>query len=61
MPNPKRRHCGSRQGKGRAHKKLHPTQLISCESCGAPKMRHRICPSCGTYKGATLKVVITEN
>lgn len=50
MPVPRRRHCRSRQGKDRAHKKLHPMQTVECESCGQPKLRHRVCPKCGTYK-----------
>lgn len=54
MPVPRRRHCRSRQGKDRAHKKLYAPQTVPCEECGAPKMRHRVCPSCGTYKRATV-------
>jgi large subunit ribosomal protein L32 len=50
MPVPRRRHCPARQGKSRTHKKLFNTQLVACEECGTPKLRHRICPSCGTYK-----------
>lgn len=23
----------------------------ACVECGAPKMPHRVCPSCGMYKG----------
>ena len=54
MPVPKRRHCRARQGKGRAHKKLYATQTVPCESCGAPKRRHRVCQKCGTYKKASV-------
>ena len=50
MPVPRRRHCPSRQGKSRAHLKLRATQVIPCESCGAAKLRHRVCPACGSYK-----------
>jgi large subunit ribosomal protein L32 len=52
MPVPRRRHCKSRQGKDRAHKHLTQRQTVPCENCGAPKLRHRVCPSCGTYKKA---------
>lgn len=52
MPVPRRRHCRSRQGKDRAHKKLHRKLTVICDNCGAPKLRHRVCQSCGTYKGA---------
>jgi large subunit ribosomal protein L32 len=26
----------------------------SCPSCGATKERHRVCASCGTYRGKTV-------
>jgi len=52
MPVPRRRHCRSRQGKDRAHKYLTATQVVPCENCGAPKLRHRVCMVCGTYKKA---------
>ncbi len=50
MPVPRRRHCPARQGKSRTHKKLFATQLVACENCDTLKLRHRICPACGTYK-----------
>jgi len=50
MAVPKKRQSPTRQAKRRTHVKLHPRQTVPCESCGAPKIRHRACPSCGTYK-----------
>lgn len=50
MGVPRRRHCRARQGKDRAHKKLHAKLTVACENCGAPKLRHRICTFCGYYK-----------
>ncbi|CAN5410806.1 50S ribosomal protein L32 [soil metagenome] len=50
MPVPRRRHGPSRQGKDRAHKKLEVRLTVPCESCGASKLRHRVCQVCGTYK-----------
>lgn len=26
-------------------------QTVTCPQCGAPKLPHRVCPTCGTYKG----------
>lgn len=62
MPNPRRRHGRSRQGKRRAHYKLNQPQSVPCESCGAPKLRHRVCTACGTYKKkAVVEVAPTES
>lgn len=30
---------------------LHLPQLINCSECDAPTLPHRVCPSCGYYKG----------
>ncbi|MCB2154600.1 50S ribosomal protein L32 [bacterium] len=59
MPVPRRRHCSSRQGKDRAHKKLYRKLTVPCEKCGEPKLRHRVCPACGTYKKRDVKPVVT--
>lgn len=51
MALPKRKVSKSRQGKRRAHWKLRKPGLSICPECEEPKMPHRICPSCGYYKG----------
>ena len=51
MAVPKRKVSRARRGKRRAHDALHPPSLSFCAHCGEPKMPHRICPSCATYKG----------
>jgi large subunit ribosomal protein L32 len=51
MPNPKRRHSNRRTAKRRAHDALKPRGLAECPNCGAMKLPHRACPSCGYYKG----------
>ena len=55
MATPRRRQCSTRQAKRRTHVKVHPPQLVPCEECGQLKHRHRICPSCGTYKKVSYK------
>jgi len=51
MALPKRRHSHSRTRKRRAHDALRRPQVMACSECGEPKLPHRICGSCGTYRG----------
>lgn len=51
MPNPRRRHSKARGRKRRTHWKLVAPSLSDCPQCRAPKMVHRVCPSCGYYDG----------
>ena len=51
MPNPKRRHSHSRQGKRRAHDALVATQLVDCPKCHEKRLAHTACGKCGYYKG----------
>ncbi|OGC05172.1 50S ribosomal protein L32 [candidate division WOR-1 bacterium RIFOXYA12_FULL_43_27] len=52
MPQPKKRHTASRQGKRRANwLKLKTRSLRACPQCGKKVLPHAVCPSCGTYKG----------
>lgn len=56
---PKRKHCRARSRKRRGgHLKITPVMTISCPKCGEPMLQHRICPSCGNYKG---KEIISVN
>lgn len=50
-PLPKRKYPKARQGDRRAHLHLEPQALIECPQCHQPRLPHRACPSCGTYKG----------
>lgn len=60
MPNPKRRHSKSRKGKRRAHDFLVAPCLVECPNCHERKLPHRICPSCGYYKGREVIEVESE-
>ena len=51
MPNPKPRPRKTRRDMRRAHDFLKPKQTSSCPNCGAEKLPHRVCASCGWYKG----------
>ncbi len=51
MAVPKRRHSTTRRNKRRAHDGITLPNTVACPQCGEAKMPHRVCPSCGTYKG----------
>jgi large subunit ribosomal protein L32 len=49
---PKRRKSSSKRDMRRAqHDKVSAPNVIPCANCSAPMISHRVCPSCGYYKG----------
>jgi large subunit ribosomal protein L32 len=34
-----------------ANFKIRPPNVTKCPKCKEPVLSHRVCPSCGTYKG----------
>lgn len=56
MAVPKRRTSRMKRDQRRAqHDKVTAPQLIACPTCGDMTVPHRICASCGHYKGRSLK------
>jgi len=51
MAVPKRKTSKARKRKRRTHWKLNTPNLIECPQCHELKRPHRVCPSCGYYKG----------
>ncbi len=51
MPVPKRRTSKSKRNKRRSHDALVIPQWSVCSKCGETTARHRVCPSCGHYRG----------
>ncbi|MSR72985.1 50S ribosomal protein L32 [Candidatus Parcubacteria bacterium] len=49
------RHTRAHTGNRRSHHALKMRSLSKCPKCNAPKMSHRVCAKCGTYKD---KVVV---
>jgi len=48
---PKRKISKGRRDRRRAHDQIQLTRLVPCENCGEPKLPHRVCLNCGTYRG----------
>jgi large subunit ribosomal protein L32 len=49
---PKKRTSKMRRDRRRASNfKLKPVNVTKCPKCKEPVVSHRVCPSCGTYKG----------
>ena len=58
MAVPKRRKSSSKRDMRRAnHDKVAPPNIVPCPKCSAPMVPHRVCPSCGHYRGrAVLRI-----
>lgn len=52
MAVPKRRTSRAKRNQRRAqHDKVTAPNLSACPNCGDMMVPHRVCPSCGHYKG----------
>ncbi len=60
MAVPKRKTSKARRDKRRSHDALTSPAASICPQCGAPKVPHRICGQCGTYKGRTILAIDEE-
>jgi len=46
--------------KRRSQYKLEPINYTECPKCHSPKLPHRVCPKCGTYKNVLVVPLKTE-
>jgi len=60
MANPTSRHSKARRDKRRANWKIAPVNMSLCPECQEPKLSHRVCPSCGSYRGKKIIEVIEK-
>lgn len=58
MAVPKKKTSISRRNMRRSHHALTDVHSGECPNCGARKLPHHICPSCGHYRG---RAVLTVN
>ena len=60
MAVPKQKHSKSRTRTRRSSNDKIAAKTISTCECGAEKISHRVCMSCGRYKGRQLVPVVGE-
>jgi large subunit ribosomal protein L32 len=56
MAVPKQRQSHARTNKRRSSHTITPPNLRACPRCGAARLPHRVCSSCGTYAGREIVV-----
>lgn len=54
MAVPQRRTSKTRKRMRRTHFKISIPGMVACPQCHEMKLAHRVCPSCGSYKGRTV-------
>ncbi|MEE3332417.1 MAG: 50S ribosomal protein L32 [Myxococcota bacterium] len=60
MAVPKSRTSKAKRDRRRSHDHLAAPSLSKCPECEAPKLPHRVCPSCGSYKGRVVVEIDDE-
>ena len=57
MALPKHKHSHARRNKRRSHWTWNVATLTRCPQCGRAVRPHRVCSSCGTYRGRRVVAV----
>jgi len=60
MAVPKKKTSRARRNNRRAHDFLKPTFANVCPQCGESVLRHRVCTSCGQYRGKQILEVANK-
>ena len=48
------RHTSGHTGNRRSHHHLKVARFETCKNCGAKHLMHRVCSTCGQYRGRTV-------
>jgi large subunit ribosomal protein L32 len=51
MAVPKGKTSRSKRDKRRSHHAIGPATRSNCPQCSEPKLPHRVCGNCGSYRG----------
>jgi large subunit ribosomal protein L32 len=55
MAVPKQKQSHARTAQRRAQHKIDAPAHNACPQCHSPRIPHRVCPVCGSYKGRVVK------
>lgn len=58
--HPKKKTATSKKKMRRHHIRLEVPNLVACPQCRSPKVSHKACPTCGTYRGRDILAVGRE-
>jgi len=56
-PQPKRKISKGRRDRRRAHDSISTPNLVNCDNCNSRRIPHRVCPSCGHYRGREVLLI----
>jgi large subunit ribosomal protein L32 len=59
MAVPKRKTSKSRRDRRRQQHGISIVAAVACARCHAPKLAHRVCPTCGTYRDRSYDAAAT--
>jgi len=57
MAHPTRKHSKARRDKSRTHWKLRVKTVSVCPQCAKTVLAHRVCASCGYYRGRQVLII----
>jgi large subunit ribosomal protein L32 len=60
MGLPKRKTSQSKRNHRRSHDALTQPHWATCSNCGEPILLHRVCASCGYYRGKPVIAIAEE-
>jgi large subunit ribosomal protein L32 len=58
MAVPKKKTSKARRDKRRAQHRLEAPRVSLCPNCHQPKLPHRMCPNCKTYRGREVEPLV---
>lgn len=61
MAVPKQKQSHARTSKRRSTHKVKSAGYNACPQCHSPRLPHRVCPTCGSYKGQEVLAADTRH